>query len=139
MALIHGTTGIFYFVHEFKPSFREDAIFRYPDIVSEVTNTNRLIKSLAPVLKSPTISGIIEVNSTAPIAAMVKRFESTTYIFAVAMQNSPSTAQIHLADARQSHGVRVIGENRTLPIVAGYFEDKFEGYGVHLYQLVDRD
>ena len=56
MALIHGATGIFYFVHEFKPNFREDAIFRYPDIVEEVTGTNHLIKSLAPVLKSPSIS-----------------------------------------------------------------------------------
>ena len=47
MALIHGAMGIFYFVHEFKPSFREDAIFRHPDIVEEITNTNRLINSLA--------------------------------------------------------------------------------------------
>ena len=32
MALTRGAKGIVYFVHEFKPQFREDAIFRYPDI-----------------------------------------------------------------------------------------------------------
>ena len=53
MALIHGSKGIVYFVHEFKPQFREDAIFRYPDIVDEVGNINRLIRSLAPVLNAP--------------------------------------------------------------------------------------
>src|SRR6185312_11599444 len=41
MALIHGAKGIVYFVHEFEPHFREDAIFRYPDIVEELTRTNR--------------------------------------------------------------------------------------------------
>ena len=30
MAIIHGARGIVYFVHEFSPTFREDAIFRRP-------------------------------------------------------------------------------------------------------------
>lgn len=134
IALIHGATGIFYFVHEFKPEVRQDAIFRYPDIVEEVTNTNRLIKSLAPVLKSPSLSGKIEVTSATPIATMVKAFEGTTYVFAAAMQNSSSTARIKLAGSHETVA-RVIGENRSLPVVDGSFEDHFEGYGVHLYQM----
>jgi hypothetical protein len=134
MALIHGATGIVYFVHEFKPNFREDAIFRYPDIVDEVTKTNQLIKSLAPVLKSPSIPGAITLSSAVPIATMVKVYENMTYIFAVAMQNSPSTVQIKVADG---HGTSasVLGEARSVPIAQGSFEDQFEGYGVHLYQI----
>jgi hypothetical protein len=133
MALIHGATGIFYFVHEFKPEVREDAIFRYPDIVEEVTTTNRLIISLAPVLKSPSISGTINVHSTTPIATMVKVFEDTTYIFAVAMQDLPSRVRI---DIDRVHGtnVRVIGEDRSF-VAESSFEDQFEGYGVHVYQI----
>jgi hypothetical protein len=134
MALIHGATGIFYFVHEFKPDFREDAIFRYPDIVEEVTKTNGTIKSLAAVLKSPTIAGTIAVSSTTPIATMVKVFENTTYIFAVAMHNSPSRVRITVGDSRDTNA-RVIGEARSVSIVQGSFEDQFEGYGVHLYQI----
>jgi Beta-galactosidase len=134
MALIHGATGIVYFVHEFKPNFREDAIFRYPDIVEEVTKTNRLIKSLAAVLKRPTISGTIAINSTTPIATMVKVFENTTYLFAVAMQNSPSTVRITVGDGHDTDAL-VMGENRSVSIAQGSFEDQFEGYGVHLYQI----
>ena len=134
MALIHGATGIFYFVHEFKPNFREDAIFRYPEIVAEVTRTNRLIKSLAPVLNSPSISGTIAVSSTSPIAILVKVFENTTYIFAVAMQNSPSTVRITVGDGHDNNAV-VLDEARNVTIKQGVFEDQFEGYGVHLYQI----
>ena len=96
MALIHGATGFFYFAHEFKPAFREDAIFRYPDVVKEVTRTNLLIRSLAPVLKSPTVTGAVSVSSETPIATMVKVHQGTTYLFAVAIQNAPSTVRIRL-------------------------------------------
>ncbi|WP_407116524.1 hypothetical protein [Bradyrhizobium sp. LMG 9283] len=134
MALIHGATGIFYFVHEFKPTFREDAIFRYPDIVEEVTRTNRLILSLSPALKSPSLSGAISVSSQVPIATMVKVYKDNTYIFAVAMQNSPSTARITVNNVHQT-SARVIGEGRSVSLAQGSFEDQFEGYGVHLYQI----
>ena len=134
MALIHGATGIFYFVHEFKPAFREDAIFRYPDIVDEVTRTNQLIKSLSPVLRTSNISGVISLSSQVPIATMVKVHNDTTYVFAVAMRNSPSTARITINRAYQS-SARVIGEARSISIMQGSFEDRFEGYGVHLYEI----
>lgn len=134
MALIHGATGILYFVHEFRPQFREDAIFRYPDIVNEVTRTNRLIKSLAPVLNSPSLNGTIRISSKTPIATMEKVYENKIYIFAVAMQNYPSTVRI-MADDLHDATARVIGENRNLTVSQGIFEDQFEGYGVHLYEV----
>jgi glycosyl hydrolase family 42 (putative beta-galactosidase) len=134
MALIHGATGIFYFVHEFTPTFREDAIFRYPDVVEEVTSTNQLIKSLSPVFKTPSLSGIVSVSSQVPIAIMVKAYQGTLYIFAVAMQNSPSTVRVTV-DGDHHTSARVIGESRSLPITQRTFEDRFEGYGVHLYQI----
>ena len=134
MALIHGATGILYFVHEFRPQFREDAIFRYPDIVDEVTRTNHLIKSLAPVLNSPSLNGTIRISSKTPIATMEKVYENKIYIFAVAMQNYPSTVRI-MADDLHDATARVIGENRSLAVSQGIFEDQFEGYGVHLYEV----
>lgn len=101
MALIHGANRIFYFAHEFNPKFREDAIFRCPEIVEEVTNTNRLIMSLAPVLNTPNIASNAAVSSTVPIATMVKVLDGVTYIFAVAMQNSASTALIKVPGTNQ--------------------------------------
>jgi hypothetical protein len=65
---------------------------------------------------------------------MVKVYKDTTYIFAVAMQNAPSTARITVNDVHQS-SARVIGEARNISISQGSFEDQFQGYGVHLYQI----
>jgi hypothetical protein len=134
MALVHGATGIVYFVHEFEPTFHDDAIFRYPDILEEVTRTNERIKSLAPALKSPSVSGKVSVNSRIPIATMVKVYQDTTYIFAVAMLDSPSVVRITIDDVDHT-SARVIGENRSVTILQGTFEDQFPGYGVHLYQI----
>lgn len=134
MALIHGAAGIVYFVHEFEPTFREDAIFRYSDMVEEITRTNRLIRSLAPALKSPNLSGKVLIESRVPIATMVKVYEGTIYLFAVAMRNTPSSVRVTIAGGHRTN-VRVIDEDRTLAISRGVFEDDFKGYGVHLYQI----
>ena len=93
MSLIHGSKGIVYFVHEFEPAFREDGIFLHPDVVREVTNINQRITALAPVLNSPNVSGRLIVSSYGPIATMVKEWEGSVYVFAVAMQGKSTTAQ----------------------------------------------
>jgi hypothetical protein len=134
MALIHGAKGIVYFAHELKPQFREDAIFRYPDIVDEITTTNRLIHSLAPVLNSPNAKRKINVQSAVPIATMLKQHEHTLYLFAVAMRNAPSRAQFAV-DGLDDTQADVLGEARNVSIRNGMLEDDFAGYGVHLYKI----
>ena len=102
MAIIHGARGIVYFVHEFSPTFREDAIFRHAEVVNQVAQDNELIKSLANVLNSPSVNGTISVQSSVPIATMAKRFEDAVYIFAVAMTNSASQLGSHSIAKRQT-------------------------------------
>jgi hypothetical protein len=63
MAVIHGAKGICYFVHEFAPTFREDGIFRHPDIVQEVIDINRSLIKLAPVLNSEDLRERVAINS----------------------------------------------------------------------------
>jgi hypothetical protein len=134
MALIHGAKGIVYFVHEFAPNFREDAIFRYPDVVSEVTRTNRLIGNLAPVLNSRSIPGKVTVTSSTPIDTMIKQYENSLYVFAIAMNNSASTARF-VMEGVGSIQAEVINEGRSVAVTKGVLEDAFEGYGVHLYKI----
>src|SRR3989338_7196053 len=50
MALIHGSMGIGYFVHEWYPTFKEDGVMRYPEIIEGLKKINARITSLAPVL-----------------------------------------------------------------------------------------
>lgn len=135
IALIHGAKGLVYFVHEFKPTFREDAIFRYPDIVGEVTRTDRIIGSLAPVLNTPNVSGKVVQKSSAPIAAMVKLHDNVLYIFAVAMSNVASRLQLAIEGLDRDIGAEVICEQRRVSIGQGILEDSFDGYGVHIYKI----
>ena len=46
---------------------------------------NELIKSLAGVLNSPSLSETIGVQSSAPIDVLAKQIGNTLYVFAVAM------------------------------------------------------
>jgi hypothetical protein len=73
IALIHGATGIVYFVHEWTGGFREDGIFRYPETVAAVAKTNDAIRALAPVLNGPTVPGMVAVSSAVPIATTAKQ------------------------------------------------------------------
>jgi hypothetical protein len=134
MALVHGSTGIVYFVHEFEPQFREDAIFRYPKTVEEVAKINQLITTLSPVLNSPNVVGKLTVSSAVPIAMMVKSYEGVLYVFAVAMRNEVSRAKFSIEEFGDGRA-DVVNESRSIKIVGGLFEDLFTGYDVHIYKI----
>ena len=134
MSLIHGSSGIIYFVHEFEPDFREDAIFRHIDVVEEVTRTNKLIKTLSPILNSQNVHEELTVSSAVPIATMVKRYNNALYVFAVAMRDEACTVRFNVRELMDEHA-EVIGEQRSIAISAGQFEDSFVGYGVHIYKI----
>ena len=135
MSLIHGSSGIVYFVHEFKPNSREDAIFRHIDVVEEVTRTNELIKALAPVLNSQNVHEELPVSSAVPIATMVKRYNNALYVFAVAMRDEACTVSFNAREFVVDGRAEVVGEQRSIAISAGVFEDTFVGYGVHIYKI----
>ena len=135
MSLVHGSRGIVYFVHEFAPTFREDGIFRHLDVVQEVTKVNQLIRALAPVLNSPNVSGRVTVSSQVPIATMVKEYEGSVYVFAVAMRAESTRALFTISQVRDGHA-EVLDEQRNITISEGSFNDLFAGYNVHLYRIL---
>ena len=57
MALVHGSRGLIYFVHEFKPKFNEHALLDDPEMLAAVTKINRQIRELAPVAQQPAAHG----------------------------------------------------------------------------------
>jgi hypothetical protein len=134
MAIIHGVRGIVYFVHEFTPTFREDGIFRHPELVTKVADENKLIKSLATVLNSSNWGGTVTVQSRVPISTMTKRYQDTIYIFAIAMTNAASRPQFVVGGIKESRAF-VVGEQRDVTVTQGVFEDSFDGYGVHIYEI----
>lgn len=138
MSLIHGSHGLIYFVHQFKPKFHEAALLDDPEMLATVTRLNQQITQLAPVLNSPTIQNIVAVrseNPDVPVATMVKRFGGATYLFAAGMRGGATKAAFTLAGAEGNNPVQVLGENRTLTARNGSFSDHFDSWAVHLYQL----
>jgi len=159
MSLIHGSQGLIYFVHQFKPVFREPALLDDAEMFEAVTALNRQIAELAPVLneKSPvssprspvqgsksgeegTSSELVKMEDAAvPVAAMVKQHQGSVFLFAVAMRDGTTTATFNLGLAvggKTVGKVEVLGENRTLEHRNGIFKDRFAPWDVHIYRLV---
>ena len=137
MSLIHGSRGLIYFVHEFKPRFIEAGLLAHEQQAQAVAAVNRQIGSLAAVLNAPTVDHGVEVKSSndqTPVAVMVKDAGGARYVFAVAMRDQETTATFKLP-GRTGGQIEVLDENRTLPLKDGQFQDRFEGYEVHLYRV----
>lgn len=138
MSLIHGSRGLIYFVHQFKPRFIEWALLEDPEMLTAVTGINRQIRELAPVLNSPTLSDGASVTSSAaevPIDLMAKRQGEATYVFAVGTRNGAARGDFQVKGLRGSRSVTVVGENRALQARDGRWQDEFRPYDVHLYRI----
>jgi len=107
-------------------------------MLAAVTQINRQIRQLAPVLNSPTIPDGAEVTSTnpeVPVHTMVKHYGSDVYIFAVGMRNAPTKAVFRVKGLSGKATAEVVGEDRRIPVVNGRFEDDFKPYDVHIYRI----
>jgi hypothetical protein len=138
MALIHGSRGLIYFVHQFKPTFREAALLDDPEMLAGVTTINRRIRELAPVLNSPTVSDaatITSSDSNVPIASMMKRHNGAIYLFTVNMRDRPARSTFAMRDLPAKSAVEVLDESRKITANHGEWSDDFIGYAVHLYRI----
>ncbi|QDV32493.1 hypothetical protein [Tautonia plasticadhaerens] len=137
MALIHGADGLIYFCHQFEPRFIEAGLLAEPAIAREVASINRRIQELAPVLRSPDRPDLARVESSdegVPVDSAVRRLDGVTYVLSVAMRDGETTATYRIPDLGDAL-VEVLGEDRTIEAPGGSWQDRFEGYGVHLYRI----
>jgi hypothetical protein len=141
MSLIHGSQGLIYFVHVFKPRFIEAGLLADAGMAEAVKAINAQIRELAPVLNSPTLKDGVKAVSLVPevlVDAMAKRHGGATYVFAVSMRGSDAKATFTVAGLPPKAVAEVLGENRTIEVIGGKYEDAFEGYGVHLYRIGEK-
>jgi hypothetical protein len=137
MSLIHGSRGIVYFVHQFKPAFVEASLLSDEGLLRGVTAINREIHELAPVLNSPTVKDGVAVtseNPEAPVTAVAKRHGGATWVFAVAMRDAAVKASFAVTGVNGATA-EVRGERRSVAVRDGRFEDEFKPYEVHLYRI----
>ncbi|NIA20607.1 MAG: hypothetical protein GWP05_01270 [Anaerolineaceae bacterium] len=138
MSLIHGSTGICYFVHQFKPKFIEAGLLAYPEMAKAVGEINMQIRELAPVLNSPTVDELATATSygkQVPIDIMVKSHGGATYIFAVPMREGKARATFQIKGLGAKATAEVIGEDRSIAVENGLFVDDFKPWEVHLYKI----
>jgi hypothetical protein len=138
LGLIHGANGVTYFVHSWEPAFREDGIFGNATMVAAVTALNGQIKSLAPVLNSASVADVVAVassNSAAPIDTMVKAKGRVLYVFAAIARAGTTTGTFTIAGLTGDGSATVLGEARTVAVVAGKLTDDFAASAVHIYEI----
>lgn len=140
MSLIRGSRGIIYFVHQFEPTFKEASLLEDEELLSAVTEINRQIIELAPVLNSPTLEGEITVRQTqpeTPLAVMCKRHKELLYLFAVNLRDQKTSVTLQINNPGSRSIVEVLDEERTINMRDGRFSDDFEPYGVRCYRIVN--
>lgn len=135
MSLIAGSRGIFYFLHEWKPTFREDAIFRYPEIVSEIARINREIEALAPVLNARVPALDVTVEARVRTVVMARHVRGATYVFIAGLEPKESALRVRIPGLGAAVGVAV-GEDRPVLVRDGIIEDEMPPWGVRLYKIV---
>ncbi len=140
MSLIHGSRGLIYFVHQFKPTFKEASLLDDEELLPAVTAINRQIRELAPVLNSPTVMDAAKTtgsNADTQIAAMCKRYNGALYVLTVNMQNRAAKATIELRRPLTDSKAEVLGEERSIEIREGRFEAEYDPYAVHLFRIAE--
>lgn len=141
MALVHGALGIQYFCHRITPSVNETECLDDTATRDALSSIDARITELAPVLNTPSIAGGISVKSSVlevPIDTMLKRSAQATYLFAVNMRDTATSASFTLEDPPAAAIADVLGEARTLDMTSGRFSDAFQPYDVHLYRIRQR-
>ncbi len=134
MSIIHGSRGLIYFVHQFKPTFKEAALLDQPETLAGVTRINAEVQSLAPVIYAAKGSvPSASFSEEAPVATLYSELHGTNYIFATCMRSASTSATFGAPGLRNAK-VEVIGEGRTITIDDGVLQDKFGPYAVHLYR-----
>jgi hypothetical protein len=137
MALVHGAAGIGYFCHVFSPTFIEAGLLADSENAAAVGAIDATIQTLAQVLNTHSVTNGVTVTTTAsvPVDTMLKRYGGATYVFAVAMRGTATTATFSLRDFPPTASATVLDENRAIDVTGGVFSDAFEPYAVHLYKI----
>jgi hypothetical protein len=137
MSIIHGSRGIIYFVHEFEPHFIEAGLLAHPKQAEAVKKVNRQILSLAPAINALKPTWTVRVDTAdpnLPVATMAREHNGGRYVFAAAMRDGRTVARFDMSGIIEGQA-KVIGEDRSVRLRHGQFEDRFGPYEVHLYRI----
>jgi hypothetical protein len=139
LSIVHGSRGLIYFAHEFKPKFVEAGLLADEEMAKGVGEINAQIKALAGAINAPAEAGVVSVTTDeaeAPVAVMGRKHKGARYVFAVGTRGKGTRATFEVPGLKEGKA-EVMGEGRSVEVAGGKFADRFDGYGVHLYRIAD--
>lgn len=125
-ALVHGATGIAYWGTEY---------INDPDFWSILFRTTSEVRDLSAVLVSPSITDGSTRARASSIALLHKRHDGVDYIIAINESDVP--VETAFSSRLAGETLHVHFENRSLPIKAGGFTDRFKPWDVHVYSIAE--
>ncbi len=141
MAICSGATGIGYFTHVWKPSYRQ---FGVPEENRKaLRQINDQITRLAPAIlgEQPKRPVTIQAADQVKLDALAREHQGQLYIFAVNYDERmvEAKATITVEGLPAGTEVDVIDEVRTIRAGAGSFTDPLAALAVHIYRIRNRD
>lgn len=135
-SLIHEARGIIYFNHNFGGPCQSQHVLRDCGRTTTrpaVTEIDRRIRALAPVLNSQSYQHAFHPR----LDTMLKERDGSFYVFAMlGRAESPGTYTFTLPSGMGGAAAEVLFEDRTVPITAGAFSDRFAAeYSYHVYRI----
>jgi len=126
-ALIHGATGVFYYTY-ISPSTDHPSLR-----IGMERSLLPEIKVLAPALLSPEEAPVQVSSAEDKVHALLKRCGGHVYLFAANTFYEERAAAFQADAFKGAQTLRVLGEDRTVELTDGGFEDAFAAHAVHLY------
>lgn len=135
-SLIHEARGILYFNHNFGSDCISQHVLRDAcgtAVRPAVTELNRRIKSLAPVLNTQSFRW--QFNPA--LDTMLKQYDGSYYVFAMPGRTGGTGEQkLTLPEGVSGAEAEVLFENRTVPISGGTVTDTFaKEFSYHIYKI----
>jgi len=125
IAITHGATGIFYFLL----ADIKMALMQMGSFIQE-------INEMRPILTSPNSDRKVEVNPKEKIGLLIKKYNGKEYMIAVNSDRVKKEVEFKFMDEIKNKVVEVLRENRKIKAEKNSFQDIFEPYGVHIYELI---
>ena len=131
-ALIHGSRGLIYFVHQFQPTFNEHALLDDPAMLAGVTKLNAQIQTFAPRLDDPVDDKVSVLTGVGGIESRATRRGQETTLFVLSMQQEVA-ATLHVDGAVSS--IRDLATGQDIHLTFGKPNLRLEPLKLHIIRI----
>jgi hypothetical protein len=140
-SLIAGARGIIYFQHSFSGCITHHVLREnsglcggvYQPMIDMITHVDAQAKSIAPALNGPKLTSGFSANAN--VRTVAKWDGSKFYVLAGSAENTSTTGSFSISCVGDATAT-VLGESRSVPVVAGAWSDAFAGgNAVHIYRI----